>query len=325
MASIYRRGKVYWISYSTPAGQVQRSLKTRDRDVAKLEKKRVEYQLSLGAVAAVSHRFAEYATVYVNWRATEFPDSQQRVAQIFRDYLTPFFGEYELEQVDAALGRRYVTKRRLEGASVGTITKELRSLKALFARAVEDGLLPRNPLSKVKPPKDVNDTPPGAYSAAQLEGLYAASPFHADQWRFLANTGLRRGDALNLRIEHCTGDQALIISRPRARTKSGKTRIVPLNAAAQAARDALAAVSTSEYLFARVYPQSLSRAFDRCAARAGLPGSIHWLRHTFITRLMHAHVDVRTVQELAGHSTVVLTMRYTHPLPEHLRGAVEKL
>jgi len=53
----------------------------------------------------------------------------------------------------------------------------------------------------------------------------------------------------------------------------------------------------------------------------------HWhdLRHTFISRLVMAGVDLRTVQELAGHKTIQMTMRYAHLAPSHLATAVEKL
>jgi site-specific recombinase XerD len=53
----------------------------------------------------------------------------------------------------------------------------------------------------------------------------------------------------------------------------------------------------------------------------------HWhdLRHTFCSRLTMRGVDIRTVQELAGHKSIVMTARYSHLAPAHLAGAVEKL
>lgn len=51
----------------------------------------------------------------------------------------------------------------------------------------------------------------------------------------------------------------------------------------------------------------------------------HALRHTYITALARGGVDLRTAQELAGHSTPVLTARYSHPRLHDLAGAIEKL
>lgn len=50
----------------------------------------------------------------------------------------------------------------------------------------------------------------------------------------------------------------------------------------------------------------------------------HTLRHTFTSRAVMAGVDIRTVQELMGHSTITMTMRYAHLSPEHLKQAVNK-
>src|SRR5207302_3181352 len=53
--------------------------------------------------------------------------------------------------------------------------------------------------------------------------------------------------------------------------------------------------------------------------------SWHGLRHTFASRLVMAGVDLRTVQELMGHKTIQMTMRYAHLAPAHKLAAVEKL
>jgi hypothetical protein len=50
----------------------------------------------------------------------------------------------------------------------------------------------------------------------------------------------------------------------------------------------------------------------------------HTLRHTFASRAVMAGVDIRTVQELMGHSTITMTMRYAHLSPAHLRSAVNR-
>jgi integrase len=51
----------------------------------------------------------------------------------------------------------------------------------------------------------------------------------------------------------------------------------------------------------------------------------HDLRHTFISRLVMKDVNLRTVQELAGHKTISMTTRYAHLAPEHNQAAVERL
>jgi len=67
--------------------------------------------------------------------------------------------------------------------------------------------------------------------------------------------------------------------------------------------------------------------FERARNSAGLGKDVvfHTLRHTYITRLVSAGVDIRTVQELAGHKTIAMTMRYAHLAPANKRRAVSLL
>ncbi len=51
----------------------------------------------------------------------------------------------------------------------------------------------------------------------------------------------------------------------------------------------------------------------------------HDLRHTFASRLVMTGVDLRTVQELLGHKTIDMTVRYSHLAPTHVQEAVERL
>jgi len=74
------------------------------------------------------------------------------------------------------------------------------------------------------------------------------------------------------------------------------------------------------------------KIFSKChnrsliAWRAGIVDfRWHDLRHTFASRLTMAGGDLRTVQELMGHQTITMTMRYAHLAPSHLREAVQRI
>ena len=72
--------------------------------------------------------------------------------------------------------------------------------------------------------------------------------------------------------------------------------------------------------------QDVKKAFKTACSRAGIEDlRFHDLRHTFATRLIESGVDIVTVSELLGHSTIKMTMRYSHPTPVHKRNAVEIL
>jgi hypothetical protein len=70
----------------------------------------------------------------------------------------------------------------------------------------------------------------------------------------------------------------------------------------------------------------LKAGFKLACKKAGIAGvTWHTLRHTFASRLVDRGVDIVTVKELLGHSSITVTMRYTHTNLESKRAAVEKL
>jgi integrase len=77
----------------------------------------------------------------------------------------------------------------------------------------------------------------------------------------------------------------------------------------------------------RIFPfRNVRTAFEGACWRAGIEGlRFHDLRHTFATRLVERGVDLITVKELLGHSSVMVTERYTHSFKEQKRAAVEAL
>ena len=116
-------------------------------------------------------------------------------------------------------------------------------------------------------------------------------------------------------------------------SKSGLTRHVFLNRTALAILQAQPSRLKSPYVFASatgetpLHPKNfLNRHFLPAVKRAGIVDfRWHDLRHTFASRLTMAGGDLRTVQELMGHQTITMTMRYAHLAPSHLREAVQRI
>jgi len=73
-------------------------------------------------------------------------------------------------------------------------------------------------------------------------------------------------------------------------------------------------------------PDYYTENFAKILKKAGIAdGNLHTLRHTFVSRLVMAGVDLTTVKELAGHASIATTMRYAHLSPDHKARAVELL
>jgi site-specific recombinase XerD len=73
---------------------------------------------------------------------------------------------------------------------------------------------------------------------------------------------------------------------------------------------------------------SIEKPFRRVVLAAGLDPKVvlrHTLRHTCITHLVQAGVDLPTVQRISGHKTMAMVLRYTHQDDQHLQEAMDKL
>jgi site-specific recombinase XerD len=106
-----------------------------------------------------------------------------------------------------------------------------------------------------------------------------------------------------------------------ARTKSGKTRVIPID---EALEEDIHAPAKEHGQMGRIFGYSIS-AFREGVERAGLvlpDGQMtHVLRHTFASHFMMNGGNTLTLQRILGHANVTMTMRYAHMSPEHLQEA----
>lgn len=329
MAKLGTRGNYWILSWTDEAGKRHRdslgridALPKRDAEAC-LRIKR--YELSTGARLLNAHRrpaprFDTWLTDYLLWHRMEYPSSHYRIQQIALDHLKPEFGLLPLNLITPAQVEQYKSKRRflVKGS---TVTKELRVLQAIINRAVDTKVISENPVSIVKAPPSLDSKPHRYYETAELERLYVVSGKRAAWWRLMANTGVRRSEALMLRWLWVTDSTIRILSAEDERTKSGKWRPIPRSDGATIALAALAGEGT--HVLPRIQPESLSRAFSKDAAKAGLDGSLHTLRHTYICHLLLANVPIRTVQLYAGHANIATTEKYAYQvLRQDPAGAV---
>jgi integrase len=285
---------------------------------AKLKAKAKEIELSTGKVVFSNVPvLSEFIPEYLSWHEREYPASFYRIEQLVRDHLEPAFGHLPMDLIKSKPVEDYKHERTDKGAKSGTVTKELRTLKAMLNRALDWEVLSVMPLRRVSEPKNLDSKPPDFYTVKQLALIYEADPDYRYVWQLFANTGLRRSEGHQLRKTEVHRNFIRVLSSEEERTKSALWRDVPIT---NNARKALRNIDGADgYVLPRIRKESLSRAAERAVENAGLVGSLHTFRHTYCSHLVMAGVPLRTVQKLAGHAHYSTTEKYAHLAPGHMQ------
>jgi integrase len=269
------------------------------------------------------------------------------------------FQKRKLADISPWLVEKWRAARLKGGAKPASVNRDLDNLKSALNRAVEWNHLDANPLATVKRTKADRAATVRYLSPDEERALLAALSARdvrlqaeresANQWRtergypllpalfdfgdhltplvvLSLHTGLRRGEAFSLDWHDVDLDRAMLTVRGE-KAKSGATRHVPLNATAV---DVLSRWGGGDGL---VFParnggrlNNVNKAWKRVLADARIERfRWHDLRHTFASKLVMAGVDLNTVRELLGHSTITMTLRYAHLAPEHKASAVARL
>ncbi len=245
-------------------------------------------------------------------------------------YFSDAFKGKTLSQIVAGDVERYRAKRQREGMAPASINRELAFLKRVFNVAIRDGLTESNPVRGVRFERENNQRVRFLTDdeEARLDQVLDAD--HRPLVVVALHTGLRQAEQFHLRWQHvdfATG----ILTVPRS--KHGEARRVPMNDLVREVLRNLRSRLKGPYVFPSATGESpldarnlMRRVFLPALKRAGIEGfRWHDLRHTFASRLVMAGVDLRTVQELLGHKTQAMTLRYAHLSPAHQLDAVQRL
>jgi len=274
-------------------------------------------------------KFSEFSRTYLDDYAKQNKKSWRDDQYRLDANMIPFFRSSSLHEISPHKIEQYKAHRLSSGVTRSTVNRELTILKKMFNLAVDWGLAQSNPVTKVKLFSE-NDTQKERILAYDEEAsLLAESPDYLTPILIVAlNTGMRRGEILNLRWDQVDLGQRQIAVK---KTKSGKDRIIPINSQLLAVLSLLGPPRGKSGL---VFPNpatgkpytDVKKSFKLACKRAGIEGfRFHDLRHTFASRLVEAGVDIVTVRDLLGHFSVRVTQRYIHPGKSQKVLAVEVL
>jgi integrase len=310
---------------------------TREQAENAIEKLRTEARegrlnLPKGRKAALG--FREAAAKYLEKSKEEGGRNLEKKAQHLRDHLEPFFGSKPLEKISGSDLERYKKARLEAGITPGTLNRELATLSHLLSKAVEWKWIAHKPakVNRVKEQAGRITYLTTEQVARLLEA--ARQDQSAEIYPFIViglETSMRRMEILSIRLEDIDLGRRVIFI-PKAKTGAREQPIT--THLAEFLRGYMESAEPEQvWLFPSKrsptgYFISIEEPFRRVVTAAGMDSKEivrHTLRHTAITHLVQAGVDLPTVQRISGHKTLQMVMRYSHQNGEHIRTAMDKL
>ena len=223
-----------------------------------------------------------------------------------------------------------------QNVSARSIQRHISSAKGFFEYAQKNTLITGSPFELINSPKSPNYLP-NVLSPEDVEQLLNFKPKNIQETRDMAiveliySSGLRVSEAANVDLNDFEESGNFL----RVLGKGSKTRLVPVGRFAQSAIDKWIKerkkISTvDQALFVnlrggRISARSIQERIKTLALMQGLPPvNPHMLRHSFATHLLESSGDLRSIQELLGHSSLSTTQIYTRLDYQHLIKIYEK-
>ncbi|MBO5582817.1 MAG: site-specific tyrosine recombinase XerD [Bacteroidales bacterium] len=267
---------------------------------------------------------------YRNYLRIERGMSPNTVASYSRDVegLLGAYEGYRAADIGTAEIERYLSERIEKGLAKRSQARMLSSFRSFFNWCVEEGEVKENPCDRIDAPK-LGKYLPAVLSVEEVDAILSSVDTKTATGlrsrailEVLYGCGLRVSECTGLRISHVHLDEGYV----DVVGKGNKQRIVPLGEmAAEAIRNYLpvrpepAARPFEDILFLNRAGRPLSRVsvfnlVKEQAMAAGIHKEIspHTFRHSFATHLIEGGADLRVVQEMLGHESILTTESYTH-------------
>jgi integrase/recombinase XerC len=220
--------------------------------------------------------------------------------------------------------------------SARSIQRHISSAKGFFNYLKKIGLVTDSPFDLISSPKSPSHLP-SVLSPEEVSQLLNFKPKNTQEKRDLAiieliySSGLRVSEAVNINLNDFEDNKNFL----RVLGKGSKTRLVPVGRYAQNAindwvveREKLSTNDNALFVNLRgnrISTRSVQERIKNIAIMQGLPPvNPHMLRHSFATHLLESSGDLRSIQELLGHSSLSTTQIYTRLDYQHLIKVYEK-
>ena len=280
----------------------------------------------------------EFISTYTDFLKIEKRQSPNTITSYRHDinYFASYLLSKKLNDVKTDDVRSFLIFLREKGLATSTVARYLSSIKSFYRYLFIEKLILNNPIEIIDSPCPWRKLP-NVLSAEEVDALIAAPDIktsaglrdHA-MLELLYATGLRVTELISLKLS----DVDLSVGYLRTLGKGSKERVVPFGDAARIAienyilrvRPSVSQKTESTDLFltrrgTTMTRQGFWKILKKYITKAKISGNVspHTLRHAFATHLLERGADLRSVQQMLGHSDISSTQIYTHILKERMR------
>lgn len=326
---IRKRGAAYFLDYYVNGRRVREAVGTSKKQAENiLSKRKTDIIENKYFDIRKKHRilFEDFAKTFYELHScvNKRPRVAKRDSQLINHLVKHFGGRY-LYEITPMIIEKYKVLRR-ETVAPATVNRELACLKCMFNKAIQWEKTYDNPVRQVKLFKEnnqrtrfleQNEIPKFVESCSEhLKPIVIVAVF----------TGMRKSEILNLKWEDIDFKRGIIYL---LFTKNNEKREVLMNDIVYKALSSIERHKNSPYVFlshtGKPYT-NVRKSFETALKKCGIIDfKFHDLRHTFASQLVMMGIDIKTVQELMGHKTIEMTLRYSHLSPDHKKKAVDIL
>ena len=320
--SLYRRGTIWWIRFTTPTGQeLRESAKRQAQEYHDRRKAELWRVAKLGEKPKFTWKEAVLRWLDENQDQRSLKSTLSHLRQ-----LDEFFGELRLDQITRDHFESFVKHRQAESVSSATINRALASARSILNSALKEwGWIDQAPAIRLlsEPKQRIR-----WLTKDEADRLYRELPYHLRaMMRFTLATGLREGNVCELRWDQ------IDLERKQAwihadQSKGGKAISIPLNSEAM---DVLLTLKDQHQTHVFTFEgQPVLRANNhawRKALRRARIENFRWhdLRHTWASWHVMAGTPMEVLKELGGWSSLEMVLRYAHLSSDHLAKHAERI
>jgi integrase len=319
---------IWWISYYDADGKRHREKAGRRPaaiDAVSRRRREIKDGRYIPPHKGARLTFAELAHAAMAQKKIRLAPSSYEMDTMRLKKLLPLIGNVPAQALNAMRLEETLAHLK-QSVSNSTVNRYRALISSIYSFGIRSERIGFNPVARVKAYPE-NDSRLRWLRPEEERRIRRELVADSNEWELdlALNTGMRRGEQFTLRWKDVDLDRGILT----VKGKTGRRHVLANEGAVGALRKLQNLSGEREF----VCPDNDGKSkrdwrhwFEDAVGKAKVTDfRWHDLRHTFASRLVMAGVDIRTVQELLGHRSIVQTMKYSHLAADHRKAAVAKM